>query len=169
MVLLSKLFNFLTGFTSKIAAMFGLKSFIGVSGGTIVSAISIILFCLICGQLVRLRLFRSVSNWVDEKMAANIPGYSIYREMALSKLKEKEEALPYQCALWLTVEKTWKPGFLVETMTDGRLVVFIPTAGNVKEGEVLIVSPDDVKQSPQADMRKFRLAISNLGIGLSEF
>ena len=101
-------------------------------------------------------------------MTSNIPGYSVYREMAVSKLKEQEEALPYECAIWLTIEKSWKPGFLMETMADGRLVVFIPTAGNAKEGELLIVSPDDIKQLPEVDMKKFRLAINNLGIGLSK-
>ena len=48
-VLITKVFQFLTGFTGKVAAWFGLKSFIGVSGGTIVSAISLIVLCILCG------------------------------------------------------------------------------------------------------------------------
>ncbi len=167
-VLLTKVFQFLTGFTTKIAALFGLKSFIGISGGTIVSAITITVLCILCGYLVRISFFKSVSGWIDKKMMTHIPGYSVYREMALSRLEEKEEALPYKSAVWLKVDDMQQPAFLMETMPDGRLVVFAPTAGNVKEGGVFVLPEDKVQLCNDVDMKKFGLVINNLGIGLSK-
>ncbi len=167
-VLLTKVFQFLTGFTVKIASWFGLKSFIGISGGTIISALSIIILCIICGYLVRISFFKSISTWIDKKMMKNIPGYSVYREMALSKLEDKEEILPYKSALWINTDNKQQPGFLIETMPDGKLVVFIPTAGNVKQGTVFMMAPTEVQLCANTDMKKFRMAINNIGIGLSE-
>lgn len=167
-VLLSKLFQFLTGFTTKIAAVFGLKSIVGISGGTVVSAISIIVLCIICGYLVRIAVFKSVSSWVDKQMAAHIPGYSVYHEMAISKLEDKEEALPYESAAWLLMDGAQQPAFLMNTMADGRLVIFVPTAGNIKEGSLFVLPAEKVLLCKNVDMKKFRLAIRNLGIGLSE-
>lgn len=165
-VLVTKVFQFLTGFTSKIAGVFGLKSFAGVSGGTIVSAISIIILCILCGYLVRIAFFKSVSKWVDKKMMAHIPGYTVYREMALSKLEDKEEALPYKDALWLKTDNFQQPGFLMEYMDDGRLIVFIPTAGNASEGSIFTVAENDVSICAGADLKAFKMAITNLGLGL---
>lgn len=168
LVLLTKAFHFLTGFTGKIAALFGLKSFMGISGGTIVGTVSIIILCIICGYLVRISFFNAISKWLDKKLAATIPGYLVYREMAMAKLTEKEEALPYESAVWITLDDIQQPGFLIEKMQDGKLVIFIPTAGNVKEGAVFTIPPDKVQQRPDADMKQLKLAISNIGIGLSK-
>ena len=168
-VLLTKVFQYLTGFTSRIAALFGLKSFIGISGGTIVSAFSLIIFCILCGYLVRISFFKAVSRWVDKEMAAHIPGYSVYREMALAKLEQKEEAVPYERAAWIDVNEGQCPGFLMETMPDGRLIVFMSVAGNVKEGTILALPADKVNVCRDTDMKAFRMAVNNLGLGLRKF
>ena len=99
---------------------------------------------------------------------AHIPGYSVYREMALSKLEEKEEALPYESAAWVNMDDMQQPGFLMETMPDGRLVVFIPTAGNTKEGAIFQLPAGKVQLCRNVDMKVFKMTISNLGIGLSK-
>jgi hypothetical protein len=123
---------------------------------------------VICGILVRVSFFRAARNWVDKKMMTNIPGYSTYREMALAKLEERDEVLPYQSALWLKLDKMNQPGFLMETMPDGKLVVFIPTAGNVKEGTVFTLSEGDVQLCRDIDMRLFQMAINNRGVGFGK-
>ena len=165
-VLLTKVFVALTGFTTKIAAMFGLKSFVGISGGTIVSTVMIILLCLLCGYLVRIALFKKASNWMDNKLMQLIPGYKAYREMALSKLEPQEEVLPYHSAAWFNAGGMLQPAFIMETLADGRMVLFVPTAGNIREGIVCVADASHVQLCPDADMKALRLAVANLGIGL---
>jgi uncharacterized membrane protein len=140
----------------------------GVSGGTIVGGLAIILFCFLCGYLVRLSFFRFMSDWTDRKLRKHVPGYEVYREMAISKLEQKEEALPYESAAWADMFGMLQPCFLMETMPDGKYVVFFPTAGNTKEGIVLVLDKDKVKVCPDVDMRAFRNAISNLGLGFAK-
>lgn len=167
-VLFTKVFQFLTGFTDKVAAVFGLTSFIGISGGTILSALGLMLFCIICGYLMRIAFFKAVSAWVDHKLMSNIPGYSAYREMALSKLEENKRPLPYKCAAWINEGDTVLPAFLMETMDDGRLVMFIPTAGSTMTGKVIILPATRVTLLPQTDVKAMKIALDSLGIGLSK-
>jgi len=167
-VLLTKVFQFLTGFTTKIASFFGLKSIVGISGGTIVSAISLILFCMLCGYLVRVSSFKNISKWIDKKMMTHIPGYAVYRQMVMAKLEEKDEVLPYKSAAWIDIHDMQQPCFLMETLPDGRCVVFLPAAGNVKEGTVLMVAPAKLQLWSNADLKGFRGAIANLGLGFAK-
>lgn len=167
-ILLSKVFQFLTGFTGKIAKLFGLNEIAGISGGTIVSAISIILLCMLCGYLVRISFFKSMRDWLDEKLSANIPGYSTYREMALSKLEPKEEELPYISVVWLQSGALQQPGFLVDEFPDRSVLVFVPRAGNVKEGKLYRVAETSIERCNGKDMKAFQEAIDNRGIGLSK-
>lgn len=167
-VLFTKVFQFLTGFTDKVAAVFGLTGFIGISGGTILSALGLILFCIICGYLMRIAFFKALSAWVDQKLMSNIPGYSAYREMALSKLEENKRPLPYKCAAWINEGDTVLPAFLMETMDDGRLVMFIPTAGSTMTGKVIILPATRVTLLPQTDVKAMKIALDSLGIGLSK-
>jgi hypothetical protein len=136
-VVVSKVFYFFTGFTNKLAAVFGLKSFIGISGGTIIGTIGFLLLCLVCGYLVKVAFFKQFNKWIEDKMAKYIPGYQTYREMALSKIEPKDEVLPYTSAAWLRKDGLMQPCFIESATSNYRLVVFVPQAGNVKEGAVL--------------------------------
>lgn len=167
-VLANKVLLFFTSLTSRFAAMFGLKSFLGVSGGTIAGAIGLLLFIFFCGYLVRVAFFKQITNWVDNKLSAHIPGYSIYREMAMSKLVEKEEVLPYQMAALFQTEGKLVPCFVMESGNNGEVVAFFPSAGNTKEGSIQLVPGSMLRKLPETDMRKFRQAIDKNGIGLVE-
>ena len=166
-VLITKVLMFFKNFTGKIAAMFGIKSIVGISASSIVGTLSLILLCLFCGYLIRVALFKHLSEWVDGKLRKTIPGYEVYREMAMSRLEQKEEMLPYESAAWATVGDGQVPAFIMETCSDGSLVIFIPSAGNTKEGAILLMEQNRVSRCPDVEMRQFKMAISNLGLGLS--
>lgn len=130
MVIISKAFQFLKGVTTKIASTLGLGSIGSISGGSIVGGISILLICLICGYLVRFAFFSRISQWLDRKLMDLIPGYKVYREMALSKLVDDEKPLPYESAAWLVKsDQTKQPVFLMQDLQDGQYVIFAPSAG----------------------------------------
>lgn len=167
-VLVTKVLMFFQNFTGKIAAMFGIKSIVGISASSIVGTLSLVLLCFFCGYLIRVALFKHFSEWVDGKLRKTIPGYEVYREMAMAKLEKKEETLPYEGAAWATVGDGRAPAFIMETCSDGSLVIFIPSAGNTKEGVVLLMEENKVLRCPDIEMRQFKIAISNLGLGLSQ-
>lgn len=167
--LLSKVFFFFKSFTTKLAGLFGLKSFMGMSASTIMGVISFIILCIICGYLMRVAFFKQISSWVDDKLRKTIPGYEVYHQMALSKLEKNEEILPYESAAWIKLEEgVMQPAFVMETLPDNRSVIFKPSAGNVKEGEVLLIENGKIERCDDYDMRAFKMAINNLGLGLSK-
>ena len=165
-VLLSKVFHALTGLSNRIAGIFGLKSIAGISGGTIVTSIGIIIVCIICGYLMKISTFKFVNRWLDRKLETAIPGYKAYRDMALSKIENKEEVLPYLKAVWVRVNDLDQPGFLTENLPDGSFVVFVPLTGNSKQGNIYIVPPQKVRILPEANIKSFLKAIDEKGIGI---
>ena len=167
-VLLSKVFVFFKTFTTKIAAAFGLKSIMGISASTIMGGVSLVIICIICGYLMRIALFKQFSQWIDNKLRKMLPGYEVYHQMALSKLEKNESMLPYQSSAWVKNEDGLQPAFIMETLHDNRLVLFLPTAGNVNEGNILIVESEKVERCDDYDMRAFKIAITNLGLGIAD-
>lgn len=169
LVIITKVFQFFKTFNTRIAGLFGIKSMVGISAASIAGVFGMLLFCLLCGLLVRLSFFDHISHWIDEKLVKILPSYGKYRNMALGKIEKKEEVLPYEAAAWIKDGDKDKPGFIMETMKDGKIVVFIPTAGNVKEGEVLLLDASGVKKCPGIDMKSFNAAINKMGVGMSKF
>jgi uncharacterized membrane protein len=166
--LLSKVFMFFKGFTTKLAGLFGMKSILGVSASTIMGVIALILLCVFCGYLMRIAFFKHFSQWTDNKLRKFIPGYEVYHQMALSKLERKEEMLPYEACAWVKNEDGLQPAFIMETLHDNRLVVFLPSAGNVKEGEIRVMESSNVERRDDYDMRAFKMSITNLGLGFAK-
>jgi hypothetical protein len=97
-----------------------------------------------------------------------VPGYEIYRQIALSKLERKQGALPYECAAWVKTDNGVKPAFVMEALPDGRLVMFFPSAGNIREGEIIIIESNTVERCPDYNMSDFNMAIANLGLGFAK-
>lgn len=168
LVLVTKVWGYLTGFSSKIAATFGLKTIVGIPSGTVVTAIGIVLFCILCGYLVRIALFKSFSTYLDQKLLKNIPVYGVYREMAYQKVEKKDEPLPYNGVIFLKGGPTKQPGFLIEKMPNGHCVIFLPSGGNVKEGNVLVVNESEIEMVENIEMKTVQTALSNRGIGLAK-
>lgn len=166
-VLISKVFMLLKAITTKLASLFGLKSVIGIPAPTIIGIIVLILICLICGYLMRVAFFKHISTWIDNKLRDLVPGYELYHRMALSKLEKQEELIHAESPAWVKNEDGLQPAFIMETLPDSRIVVFLPTAGKVREGNILIVDSQKVEPCNDYDIRAFRLAIMNHGIGFS--
>jgi uncharacterized membrane protein len=166
LVLFGKAISAMKGFSSKIAALFGMKTIIGVSGTTIISTVSIVVICVLAGYFVRLRFMKNFRNWLDKKLGDLLPGYETYREMALQKINREEEKLPYTKAVLIKENNYHVPGFLMETLTDGQHTIFFPLAGNPKEGQIRIVPASEVTMLENADVKKVHASVQKLGDGL---
>ncbi len=168
-VVVSKITQELTGFSTRIAGVFGMKSIVGISAGTIISALIIIILCLLFGYLAKYSFFKGLNSWADKKLQRHLPGYSMYREMAMAKLENRDEKLPYESAAWIELDNLQRPAFVVESLADDQCIVFVPTAGKVNEGNIYLVEKDKVHLLPQIDMKAFQASIGNQGTGLSKF
>jgi uncharacterized membrane protein len=166
LVLVAKAIAAMKGFSTKIAALFGMKTIMGISGTTIISTISIIVICILAGYFVRLKFMENFRNWLDRKLGDLLPGYETYREMALQKINKEEEKLPYAQAVLLKENNYYVPGFLTDSFQDGRLSIFVPLAGNPKEGQIRIVTEGEVTILKNAEVKKVHNSVQKLGAGM---
>jgi uncharacterized membrane protein len=168
LVILLKVFQIFHRITTRLAEMIGVENVMGMSGSTIVGIISLTLVCLLCGYLMRISVLKQVSSWVNEQLKSFIPGYAMYHKLVTSTLDKNEENREYETAVFVKSDDGMRPGFLMETMPNGNVVIFYPSAGNVREGELYVVDAANVEMCPDVERRLFRLSLANLGVGLSK-
>ncbi len=168
LVVMIKVFHVFNAVTSKIAEGLGLHGLLGASASTVVGIISLLLLCLLCGYLIRIAFFRQFSEWVDKKLKGLIPGYELYQSRIQSKLEADKNRETPEVAAWVDMGEGLQPGFIMETMPDGKIIVYLPTAGNIDEGTILAVDASKVTACPGYNKWAFRLAINNLGLGFSK-
>src|SRR5262245_28798875 len=89
LIIFTKAWTSLSSLGARTAAMFGLKSFLGVGGSTVFSGLILFLIWMVCGLLVRLSFVAALNSRVEQWLAAYIPGYGTYKAMAEEKLRGK--------------------------------------------------------------------------------
>lgn len=166
LALLNKVMGFLKGFSTKMAAFFGIGNVFGFPGHTIVSGIAIILICIVLGILVRYGILGTFRNWLDKNLSDLIPGYKDYRDNTLKKINKEEEILPYQKVVLLKRDQGQIPAFLMNSLADGRHTIFIPTAGVLKQGIIRIENPENVTILHHVDIKKMSDVFKKMGVGL---
>ena len=165
LIIVTKAWSWLTAIGSKIAGMFGLKSFLGVGGTTIVSGILVVAVWIICGLLVRVSFFNAMSRSVERTMSKYIPGYDTYKEMAEEKLQHKVRILPYASAL-LRLNDYWQPAYLIEEDQNGNCVIFLPEIPETNRGRLVIARKTEVRLLPFVTANELDASLKKMGKGL---
>ena len=165
LIVLTKAWTSLTSIGARIAGMFGLKSFVGVSGHTIVAGLLLAVLCLVCGCLVRFSFVAAFGNAVERGLAKYIPGYDTYKAMAEEKLQNKVRILPYASAL-VKHQDYWRPAYIIEDAHDGNYVVFLPDIPETDKGHVLLAKQDQVKVLSSVTANQLDASLKKMGKGL---
>jgi uncharacterized membrane protein len=167
LVLAGKVFLALFSIGQALTQKLGLHSILGATGASVLVVVLLVVLCYLAGFLVRFSFFAHWRNKLDDLLAFWLPPYRIYREMALKKLAGQKELLPYQSACWLKADgDCLQPAFVMEKYADGRYLVFIPTAGNVGEGSLLVCPPESVLVAENDSLKAFHNSYDAMGIGM---
>ncbi len=110
-IVISKAWMSLTSIGSKLAAMFGLKTVLGVGGYKLLTSLLIIAIWLLCGLLARVSFIGAFSRAAERTISGLIPGYASYRAIAEEKIARKTKVLPYTSA-WLKQGDCDQPVFI---------------------------------------------------------
>src|SRR5262249_6098982 len=133
LVIVTKVWTALASAGASFAAMFGMKSIMGLGGANIVTGALMIAICLVCGILVRFSFVATCSQTVEKWLARHIPGYDTYKAVAEEKLQNKVRMLPYATAL-IKQHECWHPAFVVEQDHAGNYVLFVPDIPETNKG-----------------------------------
>lgn len=159
---ISKYWKYLVSFGGKLSKFIFLDTVLGPIGDAI---LFLLLICVVAGFLVKLTVFKTLSDRVDEWLGSIIPSYSTLKVDALKTLgTESGEPAVYQTCL-VKIGGLWQPAYLIDSKEDGSIVAFLPGAPNVENGQVMLADANEWKPSA-LDSRALNDILKNLGKGL---
>lgn len=167
-VLLKKAWGMMHALSARLATALHLDDALGPAAAVVVAGTALVLLCLLSGWLVRFGMLAQASRWLDDKLTRHLPGYAVFRQMASNQLEDHSGVTPYKEAALLKQDDGEIPVFVVEHLSDGRSVLFIPTAGNPGEGGLLLAETNKLNRLGAGAIKPVKICLANMGIGLAE-
>src|SRR5215471_1733363 len=95
---------------NRVSRLIHVHTLLGPNGDAIIALILFLLLCIVAGFLVKMTIFKRVSDWLDDKLAGFIPGYNDLRKQTEIKIGKGPEEEVFETCLVQTLEH-WKPGY----------------------------------------------------------
>jgi uncharacterized membrane protein len=140
------------------------KSIGGVSLTVVSAVIGLVVGCFLAGLFAETTIIRSLGERA-ERLALFVPGYALMKNVG-ANLIGIEGKHPAKTVL-VRFEGSCQLGFLMETLPDGRQVVFIPWVPKAIVGTLHIVEANQV-HSVAMSVSAALDGIGRLGVGLRE-
>src|SRR5262249_36573821 len=118
------------------------KSVGGMSLTLLSAVLGLVAGCFLAGLLAETAIIRRLTDWA-ERLAVSVRGYALKKNVGAS-LVGIEGKHPAKTVL-VRFEGWWQLGFLMETLSDGRHVVFIPGVPRALVGTLHILAADRVQ------------------------
>ena len=106
------------------------------------SLLLVLIICFIVGVAVRTRSGRAVRERMEVALFGRLPGYGLIKSLTQRLAGDSEESA-WTPAL-IELEDALVPAFIIETLDDGRLTVFVPSVPTPLAGAVYVLSSDRV-------------------------
>ena len=164
-VVVSKFWNKLLIAGKKVSKLIRVDTLLGSSGDAIIALLLFFLLCILAGYLVKLSVFKRMSDWLDDKLASFIPGYTDLRKQTETKIGKAPKEQVFETCLVQTQEQ-WKPAYLIDVADNGDATVFIPLAPTFNTGQVLVTPAGSYKKL-KIDSKMLNAYLKKLGKGLA--
>jgi len=113
----------------------------------------LILFCLLAGFIASQGIGKRMILWIENNILTLFPGYQLMKNTLQNTAGlDSENNFP----VVLVPIDGWMLGFLVDELKSGEQVVFVPSAPNTWEGNVIIFDKSEIKKTDlsQKDVQK---------------
>src|SRR5262245_8089408 len=140
------------------------KSVGGVSLVLVITVVAVILCCFLAGIVAETALVRGLGRRA-ERLALLVPGYALMKSVG-ANLIGVEGKRPVRTVL-VRFEASWQLGFLMDTLADGRHVIFVPGVPKALVGTLHIVAAERVQVLAMSVSAALD-ALSSLGVGFGE-
>lgn len=152
---------------NKVSKLIRVDTLLGPAGDAIIALILFLLLCVVSGYLVKLSVFRRMSDWLDEKLASFIPGYTDLKKETEVKIGEAPPEQVFETCL-VQMQGHWRPAYLIDTAENGDAVVFIPAAPTFNTGQVMM-TPANSYRKLEIDSKTLNAHLKERGKGLTPF
>ena len=106
------------------------------------SLLLVLIICFIVGVAVRTRSGRVVRERLEVTLFGRLPGYGLIKSLTQRLTGDSEESA-WTPAL-VELEDALVPAFIIETLDDGRLTVFVPSVPTPLAGAVYVLPHERV-------------------------
>lgn len=116
---------------------------VGIPMPRVLAITALLLLVFVAGLLARSRIAQRGVGWLEQRLLTNIPGYALLKSMAQGAVGlEGDKPSP---AVLLRLDDAWQIALHVDSVPDGRVVVFVPDARSAGTGSVLVVAPERIQ------------------------
>jgi uncharacterized membrane protein len=140
------------------------KSVGGVSLTVLSAVLGLVAGCFLAGLFAETAIIRRLGERA-ERLALSVPGYALMKNVGAS-LVGIEGKHPAKTVL-VRFDSSCQLGFLMDTLSDGRYVVFIPGVPRALVGTLHIIAADRVHVLAMTVSAALE-ALGRLGVGLRE-
>ncbi|HEY6977314.1 MAG TPA: hypothetical protein VH396_13550 [Chitinophagaceae bacterium] len=162
---IGKFWNALLKAGNRVSKFIRVDTLLGTNGDAIIALILFLLLCIIASFLVKLTVFRRMSDWLDAKLAGFIPGYNDLRKKTEVKIGQAPKEEVFETCLVHTQEH-WRPAYLIDVAESGDATVFIPGAPTFNTGYVAVIPASSYKKL-KIDSQTLNSYLTKLGKGLT--
>jgi uncharacterized membrane protein len=127
-----------------------ITSKLGLEGGRffdanyLVSILIVIFLCFIAGWVAKIGFGQLMINWIENNILILFPGYQLMKSTMENQVGIQSGS---NFPVVLVPIDGLMFGFHMDTLPDGKLVIFVPGAPNVMEGNVIIFEKDNVQKT----------------------
>lgn len=136
----------------------------GIGTLTLLAAALVLFLSFLAGVFARTRSGVRLTGLFDNSILGRMPQYRMMKTMAGSIARD-EASRDLRVAL-LAVEAGWQLCYVVETLENGWLTVFVPEAPNPMAGSIMYYPPDRVRLLRMTVVQAAGI-LQGLGIGSS--
>lgn len=130
----------------------------------LIAIILLLLLCFLFGLVASSAMGKAFIKWIEENILILFPGYQLIKNAS-------------QAAYGLDASKNfpvvlapidgWMIAFLMDTLPDNHVVVFVPGSPNPWSGNVLIFKRDEIKETSLTQKEALAF-LRQTGVGLKE-
>lgn len=163
LIFFEKIIHILKPVATKISSALGLENSF-FDAPYLVAIVIILLFCFLAGTVAKLGAGKWMVTWIEDHLLTLFPGYQLMKNTLQANAGlESDKDFP---VVFVPIDG-WMIAFQVDTLPNGDVVVFVPSAPNTWEGNVVIFEKDKVKPS-NLSQKDATLIMRRLGVGASD-
>lgn len=165
-IILGKIVNVLARLATPLTAWFPMDRVIGFAIADLLAVAVIVVVCFMAGLVARSSVVVRYINSLESRFLYSIPGYTFIKSMTSSVAGvEDDKSLTPVLACF---DDASQIAFKVESLPDGKVLVFIPGAPDPWAGSLYVMSADRIEPL-DVSLKDAVKKIRALGSGSSDF
>jgi uncharacterized membrane protein len=136
----------------------------GIGAVTVLAVLVLIVVSFAAGIVARTDLGGRISRWFENSLLGGLPQYQLLKSMAEGLAHVESTSLT---PALVSIEDGWQLGYLLETLENGWVAVFLPQAPTPMSGNVMYFPAERVRPLGITMIQAMTL-VKRLGVGSTE-